>query len=278
MPVVSFVNMKGGVAKTTLATNVADALVRRYDKKVLLIDLDPQFNATQCLVGGNDYVEWVKGGGHTIINVFDDTPVSSISLASGVRENSPIRLTDILPMTVKNGFDLLVGDLELHRLDVGGGTGREQRLKRFLEAIEVENNYDCVIIDTPPTPSAWMMSGLLASTHYIVPVKSEPLSRTGIDLLRGVINRVSENHGHPLECLGVVLTMAEESTIVYRETRDFLDTSELWKGRRFTSALPKRTAIARAQGEQNMILDIDDSSAKTALVKITDEFCNRLSK
>lgn len=277
MPIVSFVNMKGGVAKTTLATNVADALVRRFDKSVLLIDLDPQFNATQCTVDGDDYVAWRNKGGHTILNVFDDNPASALSLASGTKAVAATKLSDIKLMPLKEGLDLLVGDLELHRLDVGGGNGREQRLRRFLEAIKAEERYDCVIIDTPPTPSAWMMSGLLASTHYIVPVKPEPLSRTGIDLLRSVIQRVSENHGHPLECLGVVLTIAEENTIVYRETKTFLDTSALWKGRRFPDALPKRTAIARAQGNQNMILDIDDSLAKSALVKITAEFCKRLS-
>lgn len=60
MKVISFVNMKGGVGKTTLAVNMADFLSYRYAKKVLLIDVDPQFNATQCLLNGDDYVEYIK--------------------------------------------------------------------------------------------------------------------------------------------------------------------------------------------------------------------------
>ena len=56
MPTIAFVNMKGGVGKTTLSVNVADALNRRYDMNVLLVDLDPQFNATQCLYSGEQYI------------------------------------------------------------------------------------------------------------------------------------------------------------------------------------------------------------------------------
>lgn len=71
MKVVSFVNMKGGVGKTTLAVNIADFLTSRHAKKVLLIDVDPQFNATQCLINGDDYVEYIKNGGTTIKDVFN---------------------------------------------------------------------------------------------------------------------------------------------------------------------------------------------------------------
>ena len=72
MPVVSVVNMKGGVAKTTLAINLADVLVRREDCNVLLVDLDPQFNATQALISPEEYVARRLAGGHTIVDVFDN--------------------------------------------------------------------------------------------------------------------------------------------------------------------------------------------------------------
>lgn len=79
MKKIAMVNMKGGVAKTTLAVNLAHALWKREDKRVLLIDLDPQFNATQCLLSGDEYVEARKKGRHTILNIFDDAPTTSIS-------------------------------------------------------------------------------------------------------------------------------------------------------------------------------------------------------
>ena len=66
MIVISFVNMKGGVGKTTLAVNVADFLAKRHSKKVLLVDMDPQFNATQCLMSSENYIEYLSHGGTTV--------------------------------------------------------------------------------------------------------------------------------------------------------------------------------------------------------------------
>jgi chromosome partitioning protein len=273
--VVSVVNMKGGVAKTTLATNLADVLVRREDRKVLLIDLDPQFNATQCLLSGEDYVARRAAGGLTVVAIFDDAPAPIVSPITGAKPATAIQLKDIKPWQIKSGFDLIAGDLELYRLEMGGGQGREQRLKRYIEAIAARETYDFVIIDTPPTPSHWMMAALLASDSYIVPVKPEPLSRTGIDLLRGVVERCSQNYGHPIECLGVVLTIVETNTIVFRDAKAFLDTNATWQGKRFQNVLPKRTAIALAQGAQQLILDGNDAEASRALAGIGREFLEK---
>ncbi|RWO64080.1 MAG: ParA family protein [Mesorhizobium sp.] len=203
MTVVSVVNMKGGVAKTTLATNLADALVRRENCTVLLVDLDPQFNATQCLLSGEEYIRRRKAGGHTIVNIFDDSPPPVVSAVLDDTPPPKLELKDIKPWSIKKGLDLIAGDLELYRLEMGAGQGREQRLRRYLEEIKADEIYDFVIIDTPPTPSHWMMAALLASSGYLVPVKPEPLSRTGIDLLRGVVERCSNNHGHWSAPLGV---------------------------------------------------------------------------
>lgn len=275
MTVVSVVNMKGGVAKTTLATNLADNLVRREQCKVLLVDLDPQFNATQCLITPERYVEARAKGRPTIVSIFDDAPAPVVSAVGPTVQPLKSELKDIKPWNIKNGFDLVPGDLELYRLEMSAGQGREQRLKRYLEAIDADNTYDFVIVDTPPTPSHWMTAALLASEGYIVPVKPEPLSRTGIDLLRGVVERFSQNYGHPIECLGVVLTIVETNTVVYREAVEFLDKNPVWAGKRYSSALPKRTALARAQGRQALILDLDDIGLKRGIAGIAKEFKDR---
>lgn len=275
MPVVSIVNMKGGVAKTTLAVNLADSLVRREECRVLLVDLDPQFNATQALITPEDYVARRKAGGHTILDVFDDAPAPIISAVTDHKSPGPVALKDLKPWTIKEGLDLLPGALELYRLEMGGGQGREQRLKRFLEETKANETYDFVIVDTPPTPSHWMMAALLASDAYLVPVKSEPLSRTGIDLLKGVIDRCSQNFGHPIDCLGVVLTIVEANTNVFRDAKAVLDADPVWSGKRFNNYLPKRTAVAAGQGNQQLILDLADTEIRRGLVGITQEFLEK---
>ena len=277
MKVISILNMKGGVAKTTLAVNLAHCLSDRENLRVLLVDLDPQFNATQCLLSGEDYVTKRKAGAHTVYDLFNDDPAPNVGVVSGKTPTKPLKPEDIKPTTVHRNFDLLMGDLQLYRLELGG-QGREHRLKRLVNHLAKKGAYDIVLIDTPPTPSHWMTSALIASDGYLVPVKPEPLSATGIDLLKGIIQRCTENYGLTLNCVGVVLTLAETNTIVFRETRQFLDTNVQWKGRRFKSVMPKRTKIARDQANQVLILESDGDEEKRALTKITREFLESIEK
>lgn len=277
MRVISFVNMKGGVGKTTLAVNVADALNRRGEKRVLIVDVDPQFNATQCLYGGDEYVEKRKAGGHTVADLFNDSLSHSVDVLSGKSLSSSTKLDDIKPWSVRPGFDILAGNLEIYRMDMAPGQGRELRLKRFVNILRQANSYDYVIIDTPPTPSAFMNSALLASEYYVVPVRPEPLSRVGIDLLRGVIDRIIENHGHRIDNVGVVVTMADARTNVYYEALEFLDSDNIWQGKRFKTVLPQRTAIARGQGRQELILDSGQADSMRAIAGIMNELLDRVN-
>jgi len=278
MKVISFVNMKGGVAKTTLAVNVADCLVRRHGSSVLVIDIDPQFNATQTLISGETYKAGLDSGKNTIIDVFDDVARPLAGSVGGGDLRQPIGLADVTPWEVRPGLCLLPGHLELHRLEMGGGQGREHRLKRYVEHLRTFGTFDYVLIDTPPTPSAWMSSALIASDFYIVPVKPEPLSATGVDLLRAVVSRIEENYALNLRCAGVVFTLAEENTIVFRQAVEFIDNNPQWKGKRFRETLPKRTIIARIQGEQEMILDTNDPALMGALASITRELLERVGE
>lgn len=276
MHVISFVNMKGGVGKTTLAVNVADALNRRHDKNVLLVDIDPQFNATQCLYTGEEYLEIRRNGGQTILDIFTDTSVHKIDAIAGSEEVKPPNLSDIEPWEYRSGLDIVPGNLEIYKMDMGHGQGRELRLKRYLKQDFIKDTYDYVIIDTPPTPSHYMNAALLASDYYLVPVKPEPLSRVGIDLLRDVVGRISENHAHDIECLGAVITMADLRTKVYFESLNFMDNDAFWSDKKFQFPLPLRTAIAREQGNQQLILDTGQHDAKSALTRITSELRERL--
>ena len=131
MYTVSLVNMKGGVGKSTLAVNIADVLARRHGKRVLLIDTDPQFNATQMLVGGDDYVQKIQAAQNTILDVFDDQAKVRLSAVTGPQIVPAVALEAItpwpipLPDSVPGGsLKLLAGDLELYRLEMNAGAGR----------------------------------------------------------------------------------------------------------------------------------------------------------
>ena len=269
-------NFKGGVSKTTLSVNLADCLVRRHGLRTLVIDIDPQFNATQCLISGAKYVQGLKDGKSTVLDIFDDSPRP---IAASVGESSVKEvqsLDQIKPWKIKADLHLMPGNLELYRLEMASGQGREHRLKRYVDMLRENGDFDFVIIDTPPTPSVWMSSALIASEYYLVPVKPEPLSATGIDLFRTVVNKIQENYNLKIKCLGVVLTIAEENTRVFKRTITFIDSNRFWKGRRFRYNLPKRTSIALMQEKQKLILDINDSTLRTCISGITKEFLFRM--
>ncbi len=131
MITLSIVNMKGGVAKTTLAVNMADVLARRENAAVLLIDVDPQFNATQCLMSGDEYVVY-RDSGHTTVDIFDDEPRVINSPISGSLIRQPTPIEEIVPKKLSENLHLIPGNLELYRLDNRAIQGRENRLRLFV--------------------------------------------------------------------------------------------------------------------------------------------------
>ncbi len=265
--------MKGGVGKTTLSINIADCLSKRYQKKVLLIDIDPQFNSTQCLFKVEQYVEHLKEKKDTITDIFDKNTKINISTVNGANETSSKELKKIKPVKIKENLWSIPGNLELYRLEIAPGEGRESRLKKYLRMNE--EKYDIVIIDTPPTPSIWMTSALIASDYYLIPTKADPISLTGIDLLNNIVKEKKDNLDLTIKCIGVVLTITEQQTRVYKSAKKFLSEHHTWSKLLYTKELPKRTELAGKQLD-NYILDLQDSNIKTALIGIVDELLKRI--
>ncbi|MGX9688094.1 ParA family protein, partial [Deinococcus wulumuqiensis] len=170
---------------------------------------------------------------------------------------------------------ILPGNIELFRVEMASGEGRENLLKRYVEV--VKEDYDFILIDTPPTPSVWMTSALIASDYYLIPVKPDPISFTGIDLLKSVIDGRQETYGLRLKCLGVVLTIVEEGTINFSEARNKLAGDAVWGRYLFRSHLSKRVIISREQGNQKTILELDDLDAKASMAGIVRELLSRLT-
>lgn len=273
---VSFINMKGGVGKTTLSTNVAHCLATRENCKVLVVDIDPQFNATQCFFSGDKYIEYLKNKGRTILDLFQEN-VANISTVDGVTGIKSFNYSDIKPVQILENLFMLPGNLNLYQIEISAGSGKENRLKKYLDEINKIYHFDYVIIDTPPTPSIWMVSALLASDYYIIPVKPDPLSYTGIELLQNIIYQKKRDLDLNIKCMGIVLTIVEEGTIVFNKCMETIGKKKQLKDLLYKKYLKKRTDIAKFQLNQQFILDQSKDDIKLCLTGIVQEMIKRIN-
>jgi len=203
--------MKGGVGKTTMAVNIAYSLSMKRKKRVLVIDLDPQYNATQYLVDINKHPEYVSGEKPTVFDIMSVRGFSYHSIIDGVKKlqaRKSVQLDEVA-RTLWSGedesrLDLIPGTIHLINLEMAG-RGVEHRLQNFVE--KIKSAYDYILVDCPPTFSIFLLSGILACDYYLVPVKPDPLSVLGVPLLESVIQYYSDNYGKEIEPLGIVFNM-----------------------------------------------------------------------
>lgn len=177
---ISFVNLKGGVGKTTLAVNIAANLSYYHKKRVLLVDLDPQTNSTVSLITPTEYVKKFKSEKKTLKSLYDD-------------EINDSSFFDFDSMVCKRAgnvekLHLLVSDLELIDIDIKISQipNKHAIIRNSLE--EKFSLYDYVLFDCPPNLGVLTQNGLFASDFYIVPVQPDFLSTFGIELVTGRVD------------------------------------------------------------------------------------------
>ena len=177
---ISFINLKGGVGKTTLAVNIAADLSHYHNKSVLLIDLDPQTNSTVSLVTPSKYLE-LKKEEKTLKRLYDSLYDTKGNNRDGFNFE---RIVCKQAGNVKK-LHLLVSDLELIDIDIRlSHIPNNHAIIR--NALEKEfASYDYVIFDCPPNLGILTQNGLFASDFYIVPAQPDFLSTFGIELIRG---------------------------------------------------------------------------------------------
>lgn len=246
--VICIVNQKGGVGKTTTAVNLG-AYLARSGKRVLLVDLDPQANATSGL--GIDHKKLERGIYEVLV-----TPTTMRDVIT------PTQIDDyhVAPATLA----LAGASVELVPLE-----GREFLLQQNIA--EVVEDYDYIIIDSPPSLGLLTINGLVAADEVLIPVQSEYYSLEGLSQLVETIDLVKENLRPELSILGVVVTMYDPQ---YRLSGAVLE--ELYKyfphGQIFRSVIPRNVRLAEAPSYGQTILHYDPRSpGAKAYRKLADE-------
>jgi chromosome partitioning protein len=198
---VALINMKGGVGKSTLAVNLAWYFATSDDKKVLVVDLDPQFNASQYLLGVARYDAIIKEDRPTSWNIFEQ-----FTATPGGRRPKPLDPASLVEEVVEyhdeSRIDLIPSRLEL-AYSLRNPGQKEHLLRRVID--KIEDKYDLIVYDCPPTESLLTTAAYLASDWILVPVKPEYLSSIGLPLLvRSLREFAQQYEGHSPRLAGVV--------------------------------------------------------------------------
>jgi len=233
--VIAICNQKGGVGKTTTAINLATYL-GLSGKKILLIDIDPQGNATSGL-GINK---------HDIKQSVYDLLIDEINPA-GITIKTSIDNLFIIPSTLS----LTGAEVELV-----GIMGREYRLKKAISPILSE--YDFILIDCPPSLGLLTVNALAAAGSVLIPIQCEYYALEGLSQLANTINLVKENINSTLEIEGVLLTMADFRTNLTNEVIN--EVRNFFKGKVYQTVIPRNIKLTEAPGFGKPIAFYDKAS------------------
>lgn len=254
---VSFINMKGGVGKTTLAAQVAHA-ARQAGFRTLAVDLDPQANLSQALLTPQQYLQLLRDRKPTIVQLLDRyIPASEES-----ESPRPVDVRDVILERVgySSNLNLIPSRLELSR-SLRNPTGKERRLAKALA--KVANEYDLIIIDCAPTESILTDVAYFASRYVVVPVKPEFLATIGLPLLaRSLDEFKAENDDHTIDIVGIVFNHSSSYTVGPEGKRAISDVTEEAKKRgwpvfdthvRYSASYPKSAREGAAIGSTSYV-------------------------
>jgi chromosome partitioning protein len=247
--IVALANQKGGVGKTTTAINLG-ASVAACERRVLLIDLDPQSNASSG------------------IGVTNADP----SMYDVLIENMPlrdiIRPTEIPTLHIApSSTDLVGAEVELR-----DAIGREYYLKRVLEPIAAD--YDYILIDSPPSLGLLTVNGLTAANSVLVPLQAEYFALEGVTQLLATIERVRGAVNAGLEIEGIVLTMYDERVNLARQVAE--EVRNHFSEKVYKTVIPRNIRLSEAPsfGKPIILYDIR-SRGSEAYVSLAREFIQR---
>ncbi len=249
--IIAFSNQKGGVGKTTTCVNMSAYLAKK-GYKCLIVDLDPQGNATTGLGFAKNEVK------NSVYNVMiDDMPIEEAVVKTCVDG------LDILPSNI----DLAGAEVELVYVK-----DREKVLKRVLE--RAVKSYDFITVDCPPSLGLLTINALAAANTVIIPIQSEYYALEGLSQLMNTIKLVVKHLNSSLKIEGVVLTMNDNRAIISRQISE--EIRKFFGKRVFDTVIPRNIRLAEApsHGLPIMLHDTRCSGAK-AYLALTEEYISR---
>lgn len=233
--IIALANQKGGVGKTTSSVNLSSSLAF-LGKKVLLVDIDPQGNASSGVGINKGEIE------NCIYNVLvDDVPLKD------VREHTELDNLDVIPATIQ----LAGAEVELVP-----AISRELRLKRAIDTIKDE--YDYIIIDCPPSLGLLTLNALTASDSVLIPVQCEYYALEGLSQLLNTIRIVQKQLNAELQIEGVLLTMLDARTNLGIQVIE--EVKKYFQNKVFDTIIPRNVRLSEAPSHGKPILLYDPKS------------------
>ena len=254
--IISVINQKGGVGKTTTVINLAAGLTMKQ-KKILVIDLDPQGNATTGLGLSNT----------------DNSDQTIYSVLNGTKN-----ISEVIKKTNIKNLDLITSNVDLSGLEVETAGDRRKAfiLKNQIMAYlnDSRGRYDYVLIDCPPSLSLLTIMALVVSNSLVVPLQAEFFALEGLTQLMKTIERVKNNLNPNLNIKGILLTMYDRrnklSSEVEKEARDY------FKDKVYQTVVPRNVRLSEAPSHGVPVLIYDKGCiGSKSYLSFTDEFLNQ---
>ena len=251
--ILSFTNQKGGVGKTTSAVNVALSLAVS-EVKTLLIDLDPQSNAS---TGLSDLIKDKRG------NVYDVM----------LRSES---INDVVTTTSFDHLDIIIStnDLVGAEIELVGVMAREYQLQKALGTIK--KNYDIIIIDCPPSLGLLTINALTASDAIVIPIQCEYYALEGLGQLLNTVRLVQRHLNKELEIIGILMTMYDGRLNLSKQVVN--EVNSFFKDKLFKTYIHRNVRLSEAPsfGKPALLYDANSTGAQNYM-SLTEEILQRVS-